>query len=770
MTASGRAITAMNRQDVILPQAALRLLADGEAPFALVIGMSIQGLAVARALALNGVTVHALEQSPQAPGTHTRYATLHYATGINSDRLVDILLALRPRLPSAKPVVLFPGSDNMVRAIANGWERLAPHYALSWHECRDLVLYLQNKDHLESLCDEKGIAYPKSVLVTADADLENVFAKLAFPLLVKPIRPLSGFKALKIEARHEIHDLLAHHRADLPYLVQEWIDGDEKQLLFCTMYMHHGTPLCHFTGRKLRSRPRGLGMGTVVESCDDDEVLRAARAFVQGLPLSGPIAVEFKRDPAGRYWLIEPNVGRTEYSVDLIIQNGINLPLIEYWSAQGFDVRVPTHRRPVMWFDSERDTLAYPRLCLESGALKPAGKHPVFPYLGHGDPGPFLQATRNRLLHPIQSVANRLRRLAGLDVGAIVERHARLAELPAEARDFLRARGQHNLFFGESWFANYEREVAVHEGTPEWYCVYTPQRRLLGVWPFVRMPCRCGGALKSMSNYYTPYATLPYDARNDAELVLLCSALTAIVRTASHLEMSQVAPDDEFLKLLACRFRPLTTVSLCSPFTVNWFEDVRDVAAYWQGRDRLLLNTIARKTRKLEREARLDVRIASGTEAVERGIADYFKVYDHSWKRREPHPGFIENLMRFTAREGLLRLGLLYIDGEAAAAQLWFVQNGTASIYKLAYDQQFERRSAGTLLTARMIDHVTKHDGVTKLDYLTGDDKYKSSWMSHHRPLITIWLADLTRPCSWYYYARKGLGRLWHRLAGEESP
>ncbi|MBI5618900.1 MAG: GNAT family N-acetyltransferase [Gammaproteobacteria bacterium] len=755
----------MIRQEVILPAAATRLQADGEAPLALVIGMSIQGLAVARALARNGVRVHALEQTRQPPGTRTRYATLHYATGVNSDRLVDILLELRPRLPSTKPVVLFPGSDNMVRAIANGWEQLAPHYALSWHESRELVLYLQNKDHLENLCDEKGIAYPKSVLVSEDADLETVFAKLAFPLLVKPIRPLSGFKAIKIQARHELFELLNQYRADLPYLVQEWIEGDEKQLLFCTMYMDHGRPLCHFTGRKLRSRPRGLGMGTVVESCDDEEALRISRQFVENLPLSGPIAVEFKRDPAGKYWLIEPNVGRTEYSVDLLIQNGINLPLIEYWSAQGFDVDVPPYRRPVVWFDSERDTLAYPQLCLESGSLKPVGKHPVFPYLGHGDAGPFLHSTRNRLLRPVQGVVNRLRRLAGLDLGAILERHARLADLPAEAREFLRARGQQNLFFGESWFENYEREVAVHEGRPEWYCVYNQQRRLLGVWPFVRMPRACGDVLKGMSNYYTPYVTLPHDARNDTDLVMLRSALTSIVRTASYLEMFQVAPDDEFLKLLASRFGPLSTVEMRSKFTVNWFDDVRDVAAYWRRRDPLLVNTLARKTRKLEREARLEVRIESDPDAVERGIADYFKVYDHSWKSREPHPGFIQNLMRYTAREGLLRLGLLYIDGEPAAAQLWFVQNGTASIYKLAYDQKFEHRSAGTLLTARMIDHVTRHDGVTKLDYLTGDDKYKSSWMSNNRPLVTVWLADLTRPCAWYYYARKRLARLWHRLA-----
>lgn len=116
-------------------------------------------------------------------------------------------------------------------------------------------------------------------------------------------------------------------------------------------------------------------------------------------------------------------------------------------------------------------------------------------------------------------------------------------------------------------------------------------------------------------------------------------------------------------------------------------------------------------------------------------IADYQKVYSASWKVPEPYPEFIPGLLRACAECGVLRLGLLYINGQPAAAQIWIVHGGTASIFKLAYNERFAEHSAGTILTARLMQHVLDVDRVTEVDYLTGDDPYKRDWMSHRREL-----------------------------------
>jgi CelD/BcsL family acetyltransferase involved in cellulose biosynthesis len=99
--------------------------------------------------------------------------------------------------------------------------------------------------------------------------------------------------------------------------------------------------------------------------------------------------------------------------------------------------------------------------------------------------------------------------------------------------------------------------------------------------------------------------------------------------------------------------------------------------------------------------------------------------------------------VRTAAAQGWLRLGVLALDGQAIAAQLWLVHDGKASIYKLAYVEGFERYSAGSVLTHALMQHVIDVDQVQEVDYLTGDDGYKQDWMSHRRERRGIVAFDL---------------------------
>src|SRR5260370_38134266 len=82
---------------------------------------------------------------------------------------------------------------------------------------------------------------------------------------------------------------------------------------------------------------------------------------------------------------------------------------------------------------------------------------------------------------------------------------------------------------------------------------------------------------------------------------------------------------------------------------------------------------------------------------------------------------------------GWLRLGVAYTGARPAAAQVWSVNNGTASIYKIAYDQKFKELSVGSYLTMHLMERAIDVDKVREIDYLSGDDRYKSDWMSHRR-------------------------------------
>ena len=81
----------------------------------------------------------------------------------------------------------------------------------------------------------------------------------------------------------------------------------------------------------------------------------------------------------------------------------------------------------------------------------------------------------------------------------------------------------------------------------------------------------------------------------------------------------------------------------------------------------------------------------------------------------------------------MLRLGIAWLQGRPIAAPLWIVVQDKASIYKVAYHEDFSAYSPGTVLTAHLMQHVIDRDHVKEVDFLTGDDKHKQIWMSHRR-------------------------------------
>lgn len=167
----------------------------------------------------------------------------------------------------------------------------------------------------------------------------------------------------------------------------------------------------------------------------------------------------------------------------------------------------------------------------------------------------------------------------------------------------------------------------------------------------------------------------------------------------------------------------------------NWYFPVegRSYAEYISGRPSVLQNTLRRKAKKLEQTGRARVEVITAETDIERAIKDYSTVYNASWKIPEPYPNFVPGLIRTCVRQNWLRLGLVYLDDAPIAAQLWIVREGVAYIYKLAYKEEFASLSAGTILTARLMQHVLDVDHVREIDYLSGDDDYKKAWMSHRR-------------------------------------
>lgn len=242
---------------------------------------------------------------------------------------------------------------------------------------------------------------------------------------------------------------------------------------------------------------------------------------------------------------------------------------------------------------------------------------------------------------------------------------------------------------------------------------------------------RDGSAARALASWYTlDYRAVVHGHEGDALLAAMAVKLRrqgiAIIELAPL-----VAP-----QALSRAFGQAGWITRETPTSVNWRVRIgqTDFAAYWAQRPGHLRATVRRKGPA----ARLETSIYNDFDGA--AWSCYEQVYAQSWKPAEGSPTFLRALAKGAA--GTLRLGIATRDGMPVAAQLWLVENGIATIHKLAHVASADALSPGTLLSAAMFEHVITVDHPEWIDFGTGDDAYKADWMDEQRPLYRFEAAN----------------------------
>jgi CelD/BcsL family acetyltransferase involved in cellulose biosynthesis len=95
---------------------------------------------------------------------------------------------------------------------------------------------------------------------------------------------------------------------------------------------------------------------------------------------------------------------------------------------------------------------------------------------------------------------------------------------------------------------------------------------------------------------------------------------------------------------------------------------------------------------------------------------------------------------------------------------LWLVENGEATIHKLAYAEYAKAMSPGTILGMAMFRHAIDVDRVQRIDYGNGDEAYKADWMAERRMLSRILAFNPRTPRGLVGAARRKASNLAARL------
>lgn len=310
---------------------------------------------------------------------------------------------------------------------------------------------------------------------------------------------------------------------------------------------------------------------------------------------------------------------------------------------------------------------------------------------------------------------------------SVVEIAVHPDQLSIGAIDLLKASERRNIEFGLDWFALLSKHQFPSNSR---WLVLQKGSHCQAVWPV-----QFGSPAGALSSYYSAlYA--PSHASDVAlgGLTLLAQQLRrGELKKGVHI-FSPMDPESDDFAAVESALQQAGFITKRFFRFVNWYLPSEGLTweKYFAERKGALRNTVRRMGKKLTADSGR-TEIITGGDRLEIGLAAYERVYAASWKQAEPYPGFVRELMVLCAQNGWLRLGVAWLGETAIAAQFWVVAHGRAEIFKVAYDEAYKAHTAGTLLTAALMEHVLDHDRVNEVDYLIGDDPYKKTWMSHRR-------------------------------------
>lgn len=349
-------------------------------------------------------------------------------------------------------------------------------------------------------------------------------------------------------------------------------------------------------------------------------------------------------------------------------------------------------------------------------------------------------------------------------------------ELPASYAPLIDASARANLFSDPEWFAILMRHHFAEQGVFRVYGVEEAN----GGRPLLLAPLLYG-AMDHAASHAHEFSSISHP-ENFTEVAFTfdptvkepVQVLTALFHhlkkgRAEHGEQPcdviRLWPMEEnstLLKIVHAALRAAGFWVQAYANSYNRFETTEgvDYETYFARRSANLRSSVRRRQRALEKGGRLELKLYSDPAGLQSAMPDYFTVSKDSWKNMPTMISFdILDLMQLAAAKGCLRLGMLRVDGEAAATQFWIVTNGVAHCSRLAYHENYKNLAVGVVLTNFMIAHVLDQDHVLKIDFGYGNDDFKGGWMKEVRNYFGLIAFNPGTRAGCYHGARHILGR-----------
>ncbi len=311
-----------------------------------------QALVTLRSLGSRGFSIAALDAHDKIPAFSSRWCQ-QKVVGPAAEGTNEYLINLERVLDFTGAKVLIPCSDGTIALLRQHRERLEQRVRIALAKEPAMSIAI-NKEQTLEIASKLGLGVPRGVHVKDVSEVKAAVCEVGLPAVIKPVESwlCNGQQGVRVvcqlattfdEAHRAVEELIGSGGTAL---FQQFLPGKRESLSFL---FARGEIHARFAQAVKRTYPP-LG-GTIVlrQSIPfPSDTGEQAERLVREIELEGYSEVEFRRDSAGKPYLMEINP-RLNESVEIAVRAGIDFPYLLYQWANGDRINVVKDYRVGGW-------------------------------------------------------------------------------------------------------------------------------------------------------------------------------------------------------------------------------------------------------------------------------------------------------------------------------------------------------------------------------------------------------------------------------------
>ena len=185
------------------------------------------------------------------------------------------------------------------------------------------------------------------------------------------------------------------------------------------------------------------------------------------------------------------------------------------------------------------------------------------------------------------------------------------------------------------------------------------------------------------------------------------------------------------------------------------------------------LSMIRNRSQRLQKKHAVEIHLIESREQFDSAVEIFFDLHQKNWNHRG-EPGsfstnekreFYRRMGRLFLKNGWLQFRLSHLDGRPATAEFGILLDKVYYSLQSGYDPDLRKFNMGHFLFYQIVQTLAKN-GVERIEFLRGDEKYKFKWGAQKRYSVTQWVGKRNLPGLTYPLYKKQKHFLKHLIQG----